>query len=673
VPPQPTGEPTEQTAPRPTAEAERSTCEHTERLTLTPADLPARPCLDEYEVLAFLGRGSFGHVWKVRQKSTGKVLALKCFDHGTVEGWQALVKEARQLALLDSIHGVIDLKEVGESQAAPHYVMTFAEGGSLALRLEEGRMAVPVARRLFEQVATALSHVHAKGIRHCDLKPGNILLDVRGNALVADFGQAHLGTDAGHALGTLFYMAPEQATLGPQVPDTRWDVYALGAIFYRMVTGKAPHQGETIEQELRRLPDTASRLRRYREWIATAPRPTAHWRVPGMDRELALIIDRCLETAPQRRPHDAGAILEALRRRRHWRRQRPALLAGLVASLLALAITGAAGAWSKTIAVDTYREGLTALQLDSNRQSARLVASAVEQGMNKRMDWLEGVASEANVRTATRTGDRAELVRRLWRALSDNNEGNDLFAEATVASRGGELLAQVRVVPSGKGRTLVAVDPRRYPHRQFSWRDWFSGQGDHAPGTQLPPIKRTHISIPYVSSDPDRPLFLSISVPIRDRDTVVGVLEAAVRLEEMNRWLETANIDTDGFAVLLDAGGHCVLHRDPGHVPTREEGARQVLSPQRRQRQFPRPEGTIESYTDPVDGRSYLVGYARMDRIGWLALVEHDRERVIAPIEKLRSQLGWIGLSTILLVAGLISGVWAWLFWMLRRAEQVGE
>src|SRR5208337_3643069 len=93
----------------------------------------------------------------------------------------------------------------------PYYIMTYAEHGSLAHRLDQGPMPVAEALTLFRQITYALAYVHAKGVRHCDLKPGNILLDVRDRPLVGDFGQAHLASDLSPALGTFFYMAPEQA------------------------------------------------------------------------------------------------------------------------------------------------------------------------------------------------------------------------------------------------------------------------------------------------------------------------------------------------------------------------------------------------------------------------------------------------------------------------------
>src|SRR5439155_11562166 len=137
-----------------------------------------------------------------------------------------------------------------------------------------------------------LAYVHAKGVRHCDLKPGNVLLKARKRALIADFGQAHLSSDQSPALGTFFYMAPEQADLSKQIPDTRWDVYGLGAIVYAMLTGQPPREDPRLREELARTEELSHRLLRYREWVRAAPKPQGHRRVPGMDRRLAEVIDR---------------------------------------------------------------------------------------------------------------------------------------------------------------------------------------------------------------------------------------------------------------------------------------------------------------------------------------------------------------------------------------------
>src|SRR5262249_28597045 len=151
---------------------------------------------------------------------------------------------------------------------------------------------------IFKQLAEALAYVHAKGVRHCDLKPGNVLLKARKRVLLGDFGQAHLSSDATPALGTFFYMAPEQADLAKQIPDTRWDVYGLGAILYAMLTGQPPREDAGIRAELAQIKVLSERLKAYREAVERAPKPDKHRGVAGMDRQLAEILDRCLEVDP---------------------------------------------------------------------------------------------------------------------------------------------------------------------------------------------------------------------------------------------------------------------------------------------------------------------------------------------------------------------------------------
>ena len=101
-------------------------------------------------------------------------------------------------------------------------------------------MQADQATSLFKEIATGMMHLHRKGVFHCDLKPGNVLLDQDGHPRVADFGQSRLSTDDTPALGTLFYMAPEQADM-TAVPDASWDVYSLGCLLFSMLTGKPPY------------------------------------------------------------------------------------------------------------------------------------------------------------------------------------------------------------------------------------------------------------------------------------------------------------------------------------------------------------------------------------------------------------------------------------------------
>ncbi len=158
-------------------------------------------------------------------------------------------------------------------------------------------MPVDEAVELFHDIAVGLVHAHGKGVLHCDLKPANILLDQDNKPRLADFGQSRLSHEQMPALGTMFYMAPEQADL-EAMPDARWDVYALGALLYCMLTGHPPHRsGPTVDQ-FERTPDLKERLSRYRQMIEQSPQPAEHRKVPGVDSLLADIVDRCLAADP---------------------------------------------------------------------------------------------------------------------------------------------------------------------------------------------------------------------------------------------------------------------------------------------------------------------------------------------------------------------------------------
>jgi hypothetical protein len=277
---------------------------------------------------------------------------------------------------------------------------------------------------------------------------------------------------------------------------------------------------------------------------------------------------------------------------------------------------------------------------------------------------------------AARKGDREELERRLKNMMTSGDRPNRLFAEATVADTAGKVQAMVQVHGPRAGPVpaqLVAVSPARAHkvHPQFSWRDWFSGQGDQwdRRDRQHPPIQALHLSAPYVSSI-DGSAFVSVSVPLREtRDEkakVVGVLEAALDLDELNRWLRDVELTGGGFLAIYDRRGHCLEHRDRKQArprpqqPSEQWGAPDV---------GPEGHGTLEHYRDPVDGHEYLAGYARVDdpRIGWVVVVQHDPEAVRGPIQQLDGSLDRIRWQAYTMATALTVGLWGWLFWLLRR------
>jgi len=407
-------------------------------------------------------------------------------------------------------------------------------------------------------------------------------------------------------------------------------VYGLGAVVLRDADGlrAAPRRQGTDRTgpAISDLPTRVGPLSRVD--FAGAPAPTDHRRIAGMDADLARILDRCLETDPARRPRDAVALLALLRRREHRRRQRPMLWVGLCASILALCITVAFGLRSKNVAIDAYQRELTEQQLDGDLTSASIVAQGVQAQLLARIGCVEAAATKEMYR-ATRNRDRGELERFLHHMMSSDGGPSERFAEATVTNGNGELIALVRL-QGGSPAALQRIDPRtirmRYPH--FSWRDWFKRPGRPLRGGRPLPSahpRDTHFRPVRVVDAAGRPVHQHLNTHPRSQRSgcqAVGVLEAAVRLDEMSRWLRQARIGRQGFTVLLDPPRLLRAAREPRPpAALRPAAPSGFLSTQEEKTLLAENRGTIAAYRDPLMNRDFMGGLREDERsrasAGW--------------------------------------------------------
>ncbi len=419
----------------------------------------------DYELLEEIARGGMGVVYRARQVSLGRIVAVKMLLAGPLAGKDFVQRFRTEAAAAASLQhpNIVAIHEVGFADGQHFFAMDYVEGLTLAQLAAKGPLPARQAATYLKTIAEAIHFAHERNVLHRDLKPSNVLIDsATDQPRVTDFGLAkrlEAETDltlSGQLLGSPNYISPEQATAKRGAVGKRSDVYSLGAILYHLLTGRPPFQGETLTEVLRQLADDDP----------LAP----HLLISRVPPDLETICVKCLEKEPAKRYPSALELAEELgrflrhepirarpitRAERAWRwcRRKPAL-AGLILALhsvLALGVTGVLWEWRRA----TVSESLTTRNLYT--ADMNLAHQAWNEGSLQRAQKL----LRAHLPQAGKEDLRGFEWRYLWRLCQDESRFTFTNLHFAGVHHGLALAADGYTVIAASGDSLQWLDAQK--------------------------------------------------------------------------------------------------------------------------------------------------------------------------------------------------------------------
>lgn len=618
----------------------------------TDATTGDKKILGDYEILQEIGKGGMGRVYKARQLSLKRIVALKVVLSGVHARPEELLRfriEAEAVARLQHPN-IVQIFEVGELEGLPFFSLEYVEGGSLASQLNGTPLPARAAAELTLTLAEAIDFAHEHGIIHRDLKPANVLLTAQldahglsrkrsltGSSLrssgisasvrtagtiakITDFGLAKRldeesgQTKSGSIMGTPSYMAPEQAAGERHQISPMTDVYGLGAIFYELLTGRPPFRAatpwETVNQVLRQDAPSPSLLN------------------PSIDRDVETICLKCLQKEPHRRYESAKSLASDLQLYlegrpilarpvpaivKFWRmcRRHPATTGALSIALTALIVllTSVAifnGRLKRELSQNEtinreLQKSLTiqvADRIDSDLKQLTRAPILMAGTLSQRPDWSED-----------------QLVEWMKKSLEQDER---IFGIA-VALEPGEFekdrkdFAQYVYRPDGIARSKKLLLPDYKPiYREHRW---YSAAKEK---------RKALWSEPFFDQEGGDIPMITFSVPILRSGRFAGVVTADLSIsyfEGMRKWLDEVKLGKNGYAFVLSPTGTFISHPDPEIRTPMRIGETPIFQQQDALRNLTRrisdQEIGFERGVDPMSRKASLFYFAPIKSAGW--------------------------------------------------------
>ncbi len=524
-------------------------------------------------------------------------------------------------------------------------------------------------------------------------------------------GNPDLTNEQAPSLGTLFYMAPEQADL-KAIPDARWDVYALGAILYCLLVGKPPHHSEELLRQIEAAPDLPARLRCYRHWIGSRKPPDDHRKLPGVDRMLAAIIDRCLQPRPSKRIPNVQSVLDALRSREQVRARRPLLLLGVLGPLLLLAVMSFVGAGVYESALETSSHAVIEKVYQSNKFAAKFAASSAATEIEKYFRAIEHAGRDTElIDRITQTVDQLDDQ---LAALADPDQSEETLVTLRKDFQGNATrqTLQVKVeslmrdsyqtiaswfVCGPRGTHLAGAFNNPGPStigQNFAYRTYCYGGLTDLPKQARPMpelhVQKTSLSAPLFSRVTHR-WKIAVSTPLYRRDDHDQLLSVLVLTVDVGVFMKFEPTPTQ-FAVLVDDrdnGYQGTVLEHPLYTELYKKGT--GVPAEITKYRIPLQEGENPShlYTDPLGevpgGEAYHRTWIAASQpvslerdgggstvksdTGLLVLVQEDREAATTPVRTLGKRLAGKGLRGLAVFFAVVGILWCFVLRVQRGAR----